>query len=836
MSDELHAADISSGALRRGLRLSVTASSLGMVFFAVILNMPFQMLLEALGASGFIIGLFGTIRQLALLAQIPGSLLMEHLKRRKVAWAVLGVIHRLLVLVPAWLAWRRPHDPDTVFLILAAIAVSFVIESLAAPAWTSWMADLVPPSVRGRFWGRRQAVVSIVSLVAIAGAGWLLDFFRTRGDQKTALVGFSLLLVVAAVFGVADILLHGCVPEPLRRPALPGRHWLTRIVQPLRHPSFRNLALSIGVWGFACTMAGSFNTIYLKRVFEASYTELSVVTICGTLGVIVFSVLAGYLVERMGARTLAVVVMCLAPLCSAVWFFVTATPMSFVLPLLGTIRTTQVVVLISAVSLVSGGIYSMLGVCHLSLLAGIAPKRERTLAMAVHMCVIGLLTAGGAVVGGRIVDFIDAHPTHIRLMGGTLLNYTQILHVLHAILIWTLAVPLMMRVRARREPLNVAEGFDRVVLVNPIRFAIGVYQAQVLSAPSRRKRRLQAAEAIGSAGAEITIADLIPRLDDPVIDVREAAALALGRIGGREAHAALLAKIDDPDNDLTLIALRALRFTPDRRLVDRLIAHLDDDEPYVVREVVRTLGACGDARAVTPLVTLLNRTPQGPLVAITAEVLGRLGDISALYVILPRFRLSATPAQRRALAVACGDLLGSPDGFYQLLTREERSVGAGVAHDLTRARRALLNPLLPLAWRQRRDLWRGLATLEQAVERNTLPQAARVAFGLAETLAGVRYGIARHSDTTAFLAALDRCDSRFTVGVWYLAVMNGAFARYDASGSLAPVRDSLEIQLVVHVVASWVRNPGRRRSRQAAPALSQTHAWRTTPPPENPAP
>ena len=32
---------------------------------------------------------------------------------------------------------------------------------------------------------------------------------------------------------------------------------------------------------------------------------------------------------------------------------------------------------------------------------------------------------------------------------------------------------------------------------------------------------------IGSAGAEITIADLIPRLDDPVIDVREAAVASL---------------------------------------------------------------------------------------------------------------------------------------------------------------------------------------------------------------------------------------------------------------------------------------------------------------------
>ena len=831
MSDELHATDMPSGVLRRGLRLSVTASSLGMVFFAVILNMPFQMLLEALGASGFLIGLFGTIRQLALLMQIPGSLLMEHLKRRKPAWATLGVIHRLLVLVPAWLAWRRPHAGDTVRWILAAITLSFVIESLAAPAWTSWMADLVPPSMRGRFWGRRQAVVSIVSLLSIGAAGWMLDRFRGQGGGET-LDGFALLLVIAALFGAADILLHAAVPEPVRRPALPGRHWVTRILQPMRHPSFRNLALAVGVWGFACTMAGSFNAIYLKRVFHISYTELSAVTICGTLGVIVFSMLAGYLVERMGARTLAVVVMCLAPLCSAVWFFVTNTPMQLIVPFIGTFHTTQVVVLICVVSLVSGGIYSMLGVCHLSLLAGIAPKRERTLAMAVHMCVIGLLTAGGAVVGGRLVDFITAHPVDLFLAGGTRLDYTQILHVLHALLVWTLGVPLMMRVRARREPLNVAEGFDRVVLVNPIRFAIGVYQAQVLSAPSRRKRRLQAAEAIGSAGAEITIADLIPRLADPVLDVREAAALALGRIGGREAHAALLTTIDDPDNDLTLIALRALRAAPDARLVDRLLPHLDDAEAYVVREVVRTLGACGDPRSVGPLVTLLNRTPQGPLVAITAEVLGRLGDISALYVILPRFRLAASPRLQRALAVACGDLLGSPDGFYRLLTREERSPGAGVAHDLARARRRLLHPWLRLTLAQRRALWRGLVALEQAAEANALTPAAAAAFGLAETLALFRHGLARQGEMTAFLAALEWRDARFTVGIWYLAVLDGAFARYDASGSLAPVRGSLEIQLAVHVVASWILALGRGRRHGTGSALSQAHAWRTTGPAE----
>ena len=73
MSTAPHATCISSGVLRRGLSLSVTASSLGMVFFAIILNMPFQMLLEALGASGFLGKPYSEERLLELIRTYAGA-------------------------------------------------------------------------------------------------------------------------------------------------------------------------------------------------------------------------------------------------------------------------------------------------------------------------------------------------------------------------------------------------------------------------------------------------------------------------------------------------------------------------------------------------------------------------------------------------------------------------------------------------------------------------------------------------------------------------------------------------------------------------------------------
>ncbi|MDD5704555.1 MAG: MFS transporter [Kiritimatiellae bacterium] len=816
-------AGIAPGSLRRGLRISITASSLGMMWLAVALSMPFVMLLEALGASGVLLGISTTVRQIAIVGQIPGSLLMEWLPRRKLAWAILACIHRALLLAPAWLAWRHPQAPYTIKLIIAAVSASAVIESLGAPAWHSWMADLVPESWRGRFWGKRQAITNMAFMLALGFSGWLLDRYPTGNGAN--LNGFALLLTIASVFGVADILLHACVPEPAREPALPGRHWLARIVLPLRHPSFRNLAIAIGIWLFASTMAGAFNAVYLKRVFHVSYTGLSAMTICGAISIIVASIFTGYLIERIGARTFAVIMMCVAPLFSTGWFFVTARPIGLTIPFYGEIQTSQALLLTCAIALAASGMFGAVSVCHLSLLGALAPKRERTLAMAVHLCLVGLLTAGGPLIGGLIVDAFTRNPSSLMLMGGTRFNYIHMLHLLYAVIVWTLAVPFMMRVRARRDPLNIAEAFGRVILVNPLRFASGLYHAQVLGAAAPRKRRRRAAEALGAAGAEIAITDLIARLDDPVADVREAAAMALGRIGGQEAHAALLAKIEDPDNDLTLTALRALRIVPDARLARRLLPLLNDRETLVVREVVRTLGACGDPIAVGPLLELLHRTPQGLLVAITAETLGHLGDISAVYEVLPRFRTAATPFMRRALAAACGDLMGEPDGFYRILNREDSAFGSGVSRLLNRARTELLWPRRRLPLSERRTARALLAKLDRAYEGEALKEAAATSFNLALCLARNKYGVAWNGDITAFLQALDCRDSRFTVGAWYLAILNGAFVHMDTSGSLVHVRDRIEIILAVHLAASWIAEIDSPAHPPPPGALSLTSYW-----------
>jgi MFS family permease len=796
-------APLSDRQIQRGLRLNLFAGSFGMIWVAVAMNMPYVMLLEALGASGMIQGVAATVNQLAIGAQIPGALVVESLRRRKVFWGAGAIIHRLMWFIPAGVAWFMPGNPSAANLIIIVTCLSAVVANATASAWHSWMADLIPENRRGRFWASRQVWTMSAFLVGIGMAGYALDHLPSRPDGGP-MVGFAVVFAIATVFGIADILIHLGVPEPMPRRVLNPRRILSRLISPLQHPSFRRLALSMGLWVLACGVIGPFSMLYLKRTFGASYTELSIITIAGSVSTVIAGLVAGYLIDRVGPRAVGAIMMVLGPCFGLVWFLLTHAQVTLHIPFGPTLVTSQAVLLITLSSLLSAGLYSCVGLAHLTMLGAIAPKRGRTLAMALHWTLIGVMGAAGPLLGGFIVDHFPADGLSWRLFGQTRVHFIHPLVLIHVGVCWLLALPVFMSVRMRREPMGVLEAFDRIVLVNPLRFASGIYHARVMTAPVSRNRRAKAVEAVGEAGAEIALADVESKLDDPSIDVREAAVHSLGMLGSPEAIDALRRTIADPQSDLTVQAVRALRRCASPRVVPDLIPLLHHENVELVRETARTLGAAHDERAIDPLMDLLHTTRHNPVAMAAAEALGRLGDVTAVYGILPRMRTTPHPVLRRAFAVSAGDLMGAPDRFYRVLTLEDESHGSGVA-DLLHSLRTTIQRIDESEGYPFGDsLDRLIVELDTAYDRRDLRACARIAFRLASLLASLRYGVQPAGDNTfAFLANLETLDTRFAAGAWYLAILDGAFDRAQTSATLNAVRELIEIQLAIFVLSSW---------------------------------
>ena len=189
-----------------------------------------------------------------------------------------------------------------------------------------------------------------------------------------------------------------------------------------------------------------------------------------------------------------------------------------------------------------------------------------------------------------------------------------------------------------------------------------------------------------------------------------------------------------------------------------------------------------------------------------AEALGRLNDLRAVYEILPRMRTTPSAMARRTFAAATGDLLGDPDGFYRILTQEDQSHGAGIMPLIQRLRADMHRLVATASDPSERQAEQLISDFDRQFETRDIRTAAATAFRLATILAERRHAVRNPGDIYAFLAALKKSDPRFAVGVWYLAVLDGAFERETNTLSLSAARELVEIQLAVYILASWAKD------------------------------
>jgi hypothetical protein len=329
------------------------------------------------------------------------------------------------------------------------------------------MVDLVPERWAGRFWGRRQSIVMGSFLLVTGGAGWLLDAFGQSPDPVVALHGFSLVFTLATILGVADILVHLFVPEPCPHPIAADHHVWRRVREPFRNPDFVWLTLCMGVWVFSVGIFGSFAMVYLKRDFAATYAQLSALSIAGSAGAIVAGLALGPLMDRFGARLVGAILLVVGPLLNLAWFAIRPTEVA-----LGSWVLPHPVVLIGAMNILTGGLYSGLGLVQIKLLRTFSQSQGRTMAMATHWTVVGLFGALGPVTGGAIMDRITAHPLPWQLPTGIPFSFFHALLLLHIATSALVAMPLLMKVRRSDSEAPLGPPLSRLTVGNPLR-AVG---------------------------------------------------------------------------------------------------------------------------------------------------------------------------------------------------------------------------------------------------------------------------------------------------------------------------------------------------------------------------
>lgn len=342
------------------------------------------------------IGALGALPYLSLLVHLPAAWITSARGHRRVAlWAVALSRQAYLPLAALPLLGTSRDTSQTV--LLAVASVTSVLAVVGNNAWVAWMADLVPASIRGRYFGRRTAVCALAGTIASLGAAGALDVARPRGAACVSAV-LGALAFAATVAGAASTVLMARQHDPgaPERPALELRAALA----PLGDGAARRLIAYQVAWNAAVGMAAPFFTLHELQNLGMSYV-LVATHLGATAGVRMLAApLWGRAIDRYGERP---VLVC----CS---FGIAVVPAIWLLP------TPDFLWPIALDALLAGVLWGGHGLASFALPLSLAPRRGRPFYLAAFSAAGGLAFAAASATGGLAARSLPVE-LHLRVLG-----------------------------------------------------------------------------------------------------------------------------------------------------------------------------------------------------------------------------------------------------------------------------------------------------------------------------------------------------------------------------------------------------------------------------------
>jgi len=265
---------------------------------------------RALGFAEWQLGLMQAIASAAVLCQFVGVMLVERTGLRKYHFLYYGVASRALWVGMALIPLVLPVPSGwAVGAMLILLAASSALAALIEPAWHTWMGDLIPRRIRGRYFATRSRWSTVVKIPLILTLAVSLDAVKATYGPDALLRAICLVFALAGVCGMLDILrfrrIRDVVPAgglPIGRArTLPSARGL--LLAPLRDRDFRRYVFYGACMTFALMVSHSYFFLFMIEglSFGQSGTDLLFMVLGPIAGLLAVKGW-GKLMDRWGRR------------------------------------------------------------------------------------------------------------------------------------------------------------------------------------------------------------------------------------------------------------------------------------------------------------------------------------------------------------------------------------------------------------------------------------------------------------------------------------------------------------------------------------------------------
>lgn len=381
----------STTVLRRNLSLCVGEGLAAMPI--VFITLPGNFIIAMLLTQTFPLrdAVFGAIASLPAWCNVIQILVVPLLTKRWSQKSIALTFSWFHLAVWVAIGFALPHVPREDLdkaggLFFALFALSAMSHAVVGVSWTSWVQEWVPDRLRGNYFGRRNRLLQLSTVLFLLVAGELL----TRFDARESVVGFQCIVGLSVFLRVLSILAQQRILATSARQQTETAQDTGRQLRLIfRHKPLVWL-FGFGVaFGFATNVFGPFFNVFLYDGLGRSVGDVSMLIIITNVTGAISLPAWGQMISRFGSRPTMNVALAAWVIPGYLW--ATLTPDNlWILKFL----------------FASGGIFSagfILG--SFNILLRLVPPEAKTTAISMNVAATSLAAAIAPIIGGFLLEY-----------------------------------------------------------------------------------------------------------------------------------------------------------------------------------------------------------------------------------------------------------------------------------------------------------------------------------------------------------------------------------------------------------------------------------------------
>ena len=375
------------GWLRRAMAISVLEGGFATFYLMLTTGAFLTGYALMLGANDFQLGLLAAIPFLAQVFQLPAAFLTELTGKRKAVAVITTGASRFSYLALVFLPFLGfIYGGWKVAALITFVGFAAALATAGVNAWTSWMSDLIPERIRGRYFANRSLALSLVTIATSLGGGRLLDWFRANGMEVQ---GFTWIFGGAVVLGLVSVVLLLFQSAP-RMKLVRGKRFFKRITEPIRDRNYRRVLGFFILFYVGIGFSMGFFAPHMIKNLEMSYLQISLFS-----GIVSLTAMGAYriwgrIIDRAGNRSV----------------LIASVLMIFMLPIFWLIPSKELMWPIWPLAVLAGISWSGFNLSAFNLPMATSPRENRSYYLAMHGIVTGLAIFAASTTAGAIAQAI----------------------------------------------------------------------------------------------------------------------------------------------------------------------------------------------------------------------------------------------------------------------------------------------------------------------------------------------------------------------------------------------------------------------------------------------